>query len=168
MVKEEYNQVKKRLEKLFHSYSRVFRSVLYYSDFHRNFHRLTANAWGLYLKPFEEDPGSCNLNCDKFFRIQMIDAAFPGGIRSTVRRRCRIYWNWRLYEPSHHSWTTKHFMCMHLLGPFTHYMRSFVVSCFQFFFITKKCKNRKHENTKKLNFLLCIVIGLKKGPYEMT
>ena len=38
--------------------------------------------------------------------VRMI--AFPGGIQSTVRRRCRIYWrkNWRLYEPSHHGWTS--------------------------------------------------------------
>ena len=29
--------------------------------------------------------------CVYYFQIQMIDTAFPGGIRSTVRRRCRIY-----------------------------------------------------------------------------
>ena len=29
--------------------------------------RITANAWGLYRKPSEEDPASCNLNCDKYF-----------------------------------------------------------------------------------------------------
>ena len=28
---------------------------------------LTANAWGLYCKPSEEDPASCNLNCAKYF-----------------------------------------------------------------------------------------------------
>ena len=62
------------------------------------------------LKPSEEDPASCNLNCNTFFWIQTIDTAFLGGIGSTVRRRCRIYWmkNWRLYEPSHHGWTSKY------------------------------------------------------------
>ena len=40
--------------------------------------------------------------------LGLISTAFPGGIRSTICRRCWINWikNWRLYEPSHHGWTS--------------------------------------------------------------
>ena len=61
-------------------------------SFH-NFHRLTANAWGLYHKPSEEDPASCNLNCDKFFWTQTIATAFPGGIRSSGGRKWQLCLN---------------------------------------------------------------------------
>ena len=44
----------------------------------------------------------------KSIHFWAIDIPYPSRIRSTVPRRCRIYWmkNWRLYEPSHHGWTT--------------------------------------------------------------
>ena len=74
---------------------------------------LTANIKGMHQKQLLTARRPAIMNFATYsFLYWTIDAPYFDGIRSTISRRCRIYWikNWRFHKPSHHCWILNWFI----------------------------------------------------------